>query len=118
MCFTAGVSLPPVVAGEEHVRAGAVPVRTGSGPERPGPRSGGAAQNPRLPGPVSSGLPVRGEPHALRGDERGHGPNGDLDIRGPLGARRTFIFWIVVVVESESALDRRDPPGDGQKILN
>lgn len=63
------------VPGEEHGRAGAVPVQTRSGPDRSGPRSGGAAQNPRLPGPVSSGLPVRAEPHALSRNEGGHGPD-------------------------------------------
>lgn len=56
--LAAGVSMSSFVPGEEHGRAGAVPVQTRSGPDRSGPRSGGAAQNPRLPGPVSSGLPV------------------------------------------------------------
>lgn len=59
MCvFAAGISLPSFVSGEEHVRAGAVSVQTRFGPERAGPCSGGVAQNPRLPGPVSSRLLV------------------------------------------------------------
>lgn len=52
--FPAGVPLPSFVPGEEHVRAGAVPVQTGFGPDRQDSRSGGAAQNPWLLGPVSS----------------------------------------------------------------
>lgn len=76
----AGVPLPSFVLGEEHGRAGAVPVHARTSPDRPGPRSGGAAQNPRFPGSVSSGFPVRGEPHALRRNQGGHGPDRDLDI--------------------------------------
>lgn len=99
--------MPSFILGEEHVRAGAVPVHTRFGPDWPGPRSGGAAQNPRPPGPVSSGLPVRAEPHALRWNEGGHGPNWDLDIKDvpPLPAAYTselflqWSIWIGVVIK-------------------
>lgn len=107
VCFAAGVPMPSFILGEEHVRAGAVPVHTRFGPDWPGPRSGGAAQNPRLPGPVPSGLPLRAEPHALRWNEGGHGPNWDLDIKDvpPLPATYAselflqWSIWIGVVIE-------------------
>lgn len=107
VCFAAGVPMPSFILGEEHVRAGAVPVHTRFGPDWPGPRPGGAAQNPRLPGPVPSGLPVRAEPHALRWNEGGHGPNWDLDIKDVPPLPATFAselflqwsIWIGVVIE-------------------
>lgn len=79
--FLAGVSLPSHIAGEKHVRAGEVPDHAWAGPNRTRPRSGGAAQNPRFPGAVSSGLPVRTQPHAFSWNEGVHGPDRDLDVR-------------------------------------
>lgn len=75
MCCHPGLPVPPFILGEKHVRAGAVPVHLGSGPDRPGPSARGAAQNPWLPGPVPPGFPVRAEPHALGRNQRGHGSN-------------------------------------------
>lgn len=76
-----GFSLPAFERRAQHPGAGWLPGQAEPGEGGPGPRPRGAEEDPRLPGPVSSHVPVRPEPAPSHRVQGGHDAHGGLDLR-------------------------------------